>query len=147
MDHKPQVRSDHPILRLEIATLDALGELDLLCGCEQRVTRGLLEENLERLEVARRLFPLLRYGRLVQALDLAPLGLAAAGCAPESVLLLRITVRLYPFPFLFSISSSVRGSLTNTSTLLTLSELRRRRLCAFSHRSGSHLREVRSILR
>jgi hypothetical protein len=104
MDHKPQVRSDHPILRLEIAALDALGELDLLCGCEQRVTRGLLEENLQRLEVARRLFPLLRYGRLVQALDLAPLGLAAAGRAPESVLLLRITVRLYPFPFLYSIS-------------------------------------------
>jgi hypothetical protein len=41
----------------------------------------------------------------VQALDLAPLGLAAAGRAPESVLLLRITVRLYPFPFLYSISS------------------------------------------
>jgi hypothetical protein len=40
----------------------------------------------------------------VQALDLAPLGLAAAGRAPESVLLLRITVRLYPFPFLYSIS-------------------------------------------
>jgi hypothetical protein len=39
----------------------------------------------------------------VQALDLAPLGLAAARRAPESVLLLRIAVRRYPFPFLFSI--------------------------------------------
>jgi hypothetical protein len=103
MDHKPQVRSDHPILRLEIATLDALGELDLLCGCEQRIARGLLEEDLQRLEVARRLFLLLRYGRLVQALDLAPLRLAATRRAPESVLLLRFTVRRYPFPFLFSI--------------------------------------------
>jgi hypothetical protein len=33
----------------------------------------------------------------VQALDLAPLRLATADSAPESVLLLRLAVRCYPF--------------------------------------------------
>jgi hypothetical protein len=99
MDHKPQVRSDHPILRVEVAALDALGELDLLCGREQRILRGLLEEQLQRLEVARELFLLRVRGRLMQALDLtAPGSLATARSAPESVLLLSVAVRCYPFP-------------------------------------------------
>jgi hypothetical protein len=132
VDHQPQVRSDHPILRLEIAALDALGELDLLCGGEQRVARGLLEEDLQRLEVAARLFPLLRRGRLVQALDLAPLRLATADSASESVLLLRLAVRCYPFlSLLVPLGPAVR--LTFSQTLLTPSELRRRRVCVGSH--------------
>src|SRR4051812_43119491 len=101
VDHEPQVRSDHPILRVEIAALDALGELDLLCGREQRILGGLLEEQLQRLEVAGQLFllRLLLRGRLMQALDLSALsGLPAAHAASESVLLLSIAVRLYPFP-------------------------------------------------
>src|SRR4051812_23987523 len=97
VDHKPQVRSDHSILRVEIAALDALCELDLLCGCEQRILRGLLEEQLQRLEVACELFLLVIYGRLVQALDLSALRLAGLHTAAESVLLLRIAVRSNPF--------------------------------------------------
>jgi hypothetical protein len=98
VDHKPQVRSDHPILRVEVAALDALRELDLLCGREQRILGGLLEEELQRLEVTCELLLLRFRGRLVQALNLAPLGLATARRAPESVLLLSVAVRCYPFP-------------------------------------------------
>jgi hypothetical protein len=102
VDHKPQVRSDHSILRVQIAALDALGELDLLCGREQRILGSLLEEELQRLEIACELLLLRLRGRVVQALDLAPLGLATARGAPESVLLLSVAVRLYPFPSLIS---------------------------------------------
>ena len=98
VDHEPQVRSDHPILRVEVAALDALGELDLLCGREQRILGGLLEEELQRLEVAGQLFLLRLRGRVVQALDLSALRLATARRPPESVLLLSVAVRLYPFP-------------------------------------------------
>src|SRR5207249_8219733 len=100
VDHKPQIRSDHPILRVEVAALDALGQLDLLCGCEQRILGSLLEEELQRLEVAGELLLLVVHGRggVVQALNFAPLGLPATRGAPESVLLLSVAVRLYPFP-------------------------------------------------
>jgi hypothetical protein len=98
MDHKPQVRSDHPILRVEVATLNALGELDLLRGREQRVLGGLLEEELQRLQVARKLLLLRGRGRVVQALDLSALGLATARRPPVSVLLLSVALRRYPFP-------------------------------------------------
>src|SRR3954454_21762210 len=97
VDHEPQVRSDHPILRVEIAALDALRELDLLCGCEQRILRGLLEEELQRLQVAGQLLLLGIGGRVMQALDLSALRLAGLHAAAESVLLLSVAVRLYPF--------------------------------------------------
>src|SRR3954463_13558847 len=97
VDHEPQVRSDHPILRVEIAALDALGELNLFCGCEQRILGGLLEEELQRLEVAGQLFLLVLGGRVMQALDLSALRLAGLHAAAESVLLLSVAVRLYPF--------------------------------------------------
>jgi hypothetical protein len=102
VDHKPQVRSDHPILRVEIAALDALGELDLLCSGEQRILGGLLEEELQRLEIAGQLFLLRLRGRVVQALDLSALRLPTTDTASESVLLLSVAVRLYPFPSLIS---------------------------------------------
>src|SRR3954463_351954 len=99
VDQKPQVRSDHPILRIEIAALDALGELDLLCGCEQRILGGLLEEELQRFEIAGQLLLLCIRGRVMQPLDLSAVSsLPAAHAASESVLLLSVAVRLYPFP-------------------------------------------------
>jgi hypothetical protein len=102
VDHKPQVRSDHSILRVQIAALDALGELDLLCGREQRILGSLLEEELQRLEVAGQLLLLRLGGRVVQTLDLSALRLAGLRLPPESVLLLSVAVRLYPFPSLIS---------------------------------------------
>jgi hypothetical protein len=48
-DHEPQVRVDHAVLGLEVAALDALGQLDLLLGGEQRVLARLVEEELERI--------------------------------------------------------------------------------------------------
>ena len=47
-DDEPQVRVDHALLRLEVALLDPLGELDLLVGGQQRVAADLVEEELER---------------------------------------------------------------------------------------------------
>ena len=52
-DDQAQVGLDHPLLRLHVAALDPLGELDLLgCG-QERVPAGLAQEELER--VGRRL--------------------------------------------------------------------------------------------
>ena len=48
-DDKTQVRLDHPLLRLHVAALDALDELDLLRGRQQRVPPGLAQEELERI--------------------------------------------------------------------------------------------------
>src|SRR5207247_2876111 len=48
-DDKTQVRLDHPLLRLLVAALDALCELDLLRGRQQRVPPGLAQEELERI--------------------------------------------------------------------------------------------------
>ena len=45
---EPQVGRDHPLLGSRIATLDALRQLDLLAGGEQRVTADLLQEQIER---------------------------------------------------------------------------------------------------
>jgi hypothetical protein len=101
VDHEAQVRGDHPVLGIHVAALDALGELDFLGGSEQRVTRGLLEEQLQRLEVAGLLVPLvLLDGPAVcmQALDFAPIGLPTADAASESMLLLGLAVRGYSFP-------------------------------------------------
>jgi hypothetical protein len=99
VDHEAQVGRDHPVLGLEVAALDALGKLDFLGSCEQRILRGLLEEQLQRLEVAGLLVPLvLLDGRLVQALDVAPCGGAALlDAAAESVLLRGVAVRGYSF--------------------------------------------------
>src|SRR4029453_16297565 len=47
-DDQAQVGVDHPVLRLEVALLDALRELDLLRRGEQRVAAGVVEEELER---------------------------------------------------------------------------------------------------
>ena len=52
-DDESQVGLDHPLLRLEVAALDALRELDLLRGGQQLVPTGLAQEELER--VRRRL--------------------------------------------------------------------------------------------
>ena len=46
-DHEPQVRVDHPLLRDEVAPLDALGEGDLVGGGEQLVAADLVEEELQ----------------------------------------------------------------------------------------------------
>jgi hypothetical protein len=47
-DDETEVRVDHELLRLAVAPLDALGELDFLFGSEQLVAAGLIEEELER---------------------------------------------------------------------------------------------------
>ena len=47
-DDEPEVRVDHPVLRLLVAALDALGELDLFLGGQQRVAGHLVEEELQR---------------------------------------------------------------------------------------------------
>ena len=54
-DDEPQVRGDHPLLGDHVAALDALRELDLLRGGEQRVAAGLVEELLQRVGRQRRL--------------------------------------------------------------------------------------------
>jgi hypothetical protein len=51
--HEPEVRVDHPFLRLEVALLDALRDVDLLGGGEQRVAPDLVEEQLERVRRGR----------------------------------------------------------------------------------------------
>ena len=52
-DDEAEVRLDHPLLRLGIAALDALRQLDLLRRRQERVAAGLAQEELER--VGRRL--------------------------------------------------------------------------------------------
>ena len=47
-DDQAQVRVDHLVLRLEVAALDPLRELDLLLLRQQRVAPDLLHEELER---------------------------------------------------------------------------------------------------
>ena len=47
--HEPEVRVDHRVLGLLISALDALRELDLLRGGEERITTRLVEEELERI--------------------------------------------------------------------------------------------------
>ena len=47
-DDEAQVRVDHALLRREVATLDALGESDLLSGVEQLVAADLGQEQSER---------------------------------------------------------------------------------------------------
>ncbi len=49
-DHEPQVRVHHAVLRLHVAALDPLRELDLLTGREQGVLARLPEEDAERVE-------------------------------------------------------------------------------------------------
>ena len=46
-DDEAQVGVDHPLLGLEVALLDALGQLDLLVRGQQRVAADLVEEQLE----------------------------------------------------------------------------------------------------
>ena len=47
-DDEPQVRLDHALLRLHVAALDALCELDLLCGRQELVPARLAQEELQR---------------------------------------------------------------------------------------------------
>ena len=47
-DDEAQVRLDHLLLRLHVAALDLLGELDLLRRGQQRVPAGLAQEELQR---------------------------------------------------------------------------------------------------
>src|SRR5207302_7628579 len=47
-DDEPQVRLDHPLLRLDVAALEALRELDLLRRGQERMAAGLAQEELER---------------------------------------------------------------------------------------------------
>src|SRR4051794_38632373 len=60
-DHEAQVRLDHLLLGVEVAALDALGEVDLLLGREQAHLADVLQEELKgigrhvRLQVDRRL--------------------------------------------------------------------------------------------
>ena len=60
-DDEPQVGLDHLLLGVEVAALDALGEVDLLLGGEQADLADVLQEQLKgvgrhvRLEVERRL--------------------------------------------------------------------------------------------
>ena len=60
-DDEPQVRLDHLLLRVEVAALDALGEVDLLLRREQPHLADVLQEQLKgvgrhvRLQVDRRL--------------------------------------------------------------------------------------------
>ena len=42
-----EVRVDHPLLGLEVALLDPLGQLDLLCGGQQRIRAGAAQEQLQ----------------------------------------------------------------------------------------------------
>jgi hypothetical protein len=48
-DDEAEVGVDHPLLRGEVAALDALGERDLVRGRQQLVPAGLVEEELERI--------------------------------------------------------------------------------------------------
>jgi hypothetical protein len=47
LDDQAQVRVDHPLLRREVAALDALRELDLLLPREQGIAARLIQEELE----------------------------------------------------------------------------------------------------
>ena len=47
-DDEPEVRLDHLLLGVLVAGLDALGEVDLVCGGEQRDPADVLEEELQR---------------------------------------------------------------------------------------------------
>ena len=47
-DDQPQVGVDHPVLGVEVAALDPLGELDLLVRGQQPVAADLVEEELQR---------------------------------------------------------------------------------------------------
>jgi hypothetical protein len=47
-DDQPQVRVDHLLLRVHVAALDALGELDLLLLGQERIAADLVHEELER---------------------------------------------------------------------------------------------------
>ena len=46
-DHEPQVRVDHAVLGVEVAALDALGEVDLLGRRQQPVAADLVQEELQ----------------------------------------------------------------------------------------------------
>ncbi len=75
-DDQAQVRLDHLLLRVEVAALDPLGEVDLLLGGQQADLADVLEEQLQRvgrhvrLEVQRR-FRFAPAALVRRALDLA----------------------------------------------------------------------------
>jgi hypothetical protein len=80
-DDQPEVRVDHPLLRRRVASLDPLGELDLLLGGQERPASRLVQEELKRVrrrdrEVAVHVGALLALAAAVVAqLDPALLGL------------------------------------------------------------------------
>ena len=88
-DHKPQIRVDHAFLRLEIAPLDPLRELDFLLGGQQWIAPCLGEEEVERVRrglrrprrVRRLAAPALALGRApkLRLLPAVPCPLRAAG--------------------------------------------------------------------
>src|SRR5829696_1408839 len=92
-----QVRLDHPLLRLHVAALDPLGELDLLSGGQERVTAGLAQEELERVgrrlvdgRLRRRLRRLFGLWGLLDDVDAALLELALERLALHLVQLQRL---------------------------------------------------------
>ena len=91
-DDEAQIRLDHPLLRLHVAALDLLRELDLLRRRQQLVPAGLAQEELQR--VRRRLdrrrrwrgrWRLLDFLRVVDDLDAARLELAVEEVEVEDV--------------------------------------------------------------
>jgi hypothetical protein len=68
-DDQAEVRVDHPLLRLHVAALDPLRELDLLLRDQKRPAAGLVQEQLERVR---------RLDREVAVDVRRPLGLTAA---------------------------------------------------------------------
>ena len=92
---QPEVRLDHPLLRLQVAALDPLRQLDLLRRRQQRVPARLAEEQLEG--VRRRLDRLRGRGwggclllRLLEQLDPPPVELAVHGVRLQRVELERL---------------------------------------------------------
>ena len=64
-DDEAQVGLDHLLLGVEVAALDALGEVDLLLGGQQADLADVLEEQLQR--VGRHVRPQVQRGRLLRA--------------------------------------------------------------------------------
>ncbi len=86
-DDEPEVRLDHPLLRVHVAALDPLRELDLLRRGQQLVPAGLAEEQLQRvrgrLDGSRERDDGLGVGWLLDDLDRALVELAQNGVLLE----------------------------------------------------------------
>ena len=86
-DDEPEVRLDHPLLRLHVAALDPLRELDLLRGRQELVPARLAQEELQRigrrLDGRRQRDDGLGVGRLLDDLDRALVELPQNGVLLE----------------------------------------------------------------